>query len=197
MIKLLLYAKHNIVFIWNIIEWINSLLFDLRYENRIKFISSFLVNESDEAFLYRLVDSKSLHSLSVFFGRQPIDYLQYFSPHKFDEESLSRLLRNKAFIMLVCIDRESEEIVGYFFLRCFFNGKVFRGKLVDVDYQGRGIAKHMGRIMTNICRVANFRIFATISKDNVKSIASSKAVNRIRIIKELPNNFVYVEYLDK
>ena len=55
----------------------------------------------------------------------------------------------------------------------------------------------MGKLMTDICLLLNFRVFATISKKNVKSMASSQAVNRIRIIKELPDDYLYVEYLLK
>lgn len=55
----------------------------------------------------------------------------------------------------------------------------------------------MGRLTTEICQLAGFRLFATISRNNVKSISSSKAVNDICIIKELPNDYLYVEYLLK
>ena len=42
-----------------------------------------------------------------------------------------------------------------------------------------------------------FKLFATIPKDNVKSIASSKAVNEVRVVKELPNDYLDVKYLLK
>ena len=48
--------------------------------------------------------------------------------------------------------------------------------------------------MTNIAFNAGFRLFATISKANLSSIASSKAVNSIQIIEELPGDYIYVEY---
>jgi len=38
---------------------------------------------------------------------------------------------------------------------------------------------------------AGFRLFATISKANLSSIASSKAVNSIQIIEELPGDYIY------
>ena len=69
--------------------------------------------------------------------------------------------------------------------------------MVDVNFQGRGIAKNMGRIMTDVALGAGFRLFATISKDNLSSLASSKAVNEIRIVAELDNNYIYIEYLSK
>lgn len=92
---------------------------------------------------------------------------------------------------------DDQQLIGYCFLRCFFNKRAFRGKIVDVKYQGRGIAKQMGNLTTEICQLLKFRLFATISKDNVRSMASSRAVNRVKIVKELPNDYLYVEYLLK
>ena len=92
---------------------------------------------------------------------------------------------------------DKDKIIGYFFIRFFANRKAFRGKMVDVNFQGRGIAKNMGRIMTDVALGAGFRLFATISKDNLSSLASSKAVNEIRIVAELDNNYIYIEYLSK
>jgi hypothetical protein len=88
-------------------------------------------------------------------------------------------------------------MVGYFFLRCFFLGKCFRGKIVDYRWRNQGIAKMMGRISTDIAVRLGLRIYGAISRENVTSMASSSAVNEIKIIKDLPNNYVYIEYLPK
>ena len=55
----------------------------------------------------------------------------------------------------------------------------------------------MGLVTTQICHDMGFRLFATISKKNVKSMAYSKAVNEVRVIKELADDYIYVEYLLK
>ena len=89
---------------------------------------------------------------------------------------------------------DNEKIVGYFFLRFFANRTAFRGKMVDSKYQRKGIAKEMGYIMTDIAFKAGFRLYATISKFNYGSMASSEAVNEIHIIKKLPDNYMYIEY---
>lgn len=146
-------------------------------------------------YCHRRLRRQDMLQLAEFFQRQPKSAFTFFNPHKFDEKSLIKKNHDHSFIMIGTFD--GEKLIGYSFLRCFFNKQAFRGKIVDSQYQGRGIAKEMGKLTTQICLYMNFRIFATISKDNVKSIASSKAVNEIKIIKELPDNYLYVEYLLK
>ena len=55
----------------------------------------------------------------------------------------------------------------------------------------------MGKASTAVAQKLGLRIFGTISKENVTSMASAAAVNEIRIIKELPNDYLYIEYLPK
>ena len=195
MVKLLIYLKHHLSFIWDMIEWVNSFLFGLFYGKRLKrsicrLDRSLLLDTS-----YKILKLSDMPALADFFNRQPQESFRFFKPHKFDLHSLQKQNRNKAFLMLGWYERDV--LAGYAFLRFFANKQAFRGKIVSPEYQGRGIAKEMGRVTTEICKKMNFRLFATISKDNVKSIASSRAVNDIRVVKELEDNYIYVEYLFK
>lgn len=193
MIRLLVYIKHNLLFVWDIIEWFNSLLFYILYGKSIKRVIYNVLKESSDEIQFKLLGKEDMHHLAIFFEKQPESAFIFFKPHPFDLKSLLKKKKDSSFIMIGAFDKN--ELVGYCFLRCFFNKQAFRGKIVDVEHQGRGIAKKMGIVMTEICKKMKFRIFATISKDNVKSIASSKAVNEMKIIKELPDNYLYVEYL--
>ena len=89
------------------------------------------------------------------------------------------------------------QIVGYFFLRSFVNGKSFRGKIVDKDWQGRGIAKLMGIAMTKVSQHLGLRMFGSISPENFASMASAKASNNIKVLKTLENGYYYIEFLPK
>lgn len=196
MIKFLLFIKHKCGFIWTIVEWFNSVLFGVLYSRKLNLLQQRLdVVNSNVVYKVELLGKEDMQPLAAFFAKQPEEYFGFFKPHKFDYKSLLIKNREKAFIMLGV--KDGDKIVGYGFLRCFFNGKSFRGKMVDIDYQGKGIAKQLGVAMTIMAEVLNVRLFATISKDNVKSLASSRAVNNIRIIRELPDNYLYVEYLKK
>ncbi len=195
MLRLLIYIKHHLSFIWFFIEWLNSVVFQLLYGRILNNNLKKLLETYQGEFNYRFLQDKDVPVLADFFSRQPEEAFKFFKPHGFDVCSLRKKIKDCAFIMVGAF--QGEKMVGYCFLRCFFNKHAFRGKIVDVEYQGRGIAKQMGKLMTDICLLLNFRVFATISKKNVKSMASSQAVNRIRIIKELPDDYLYVEYLLK
>jgi hypothetical protein len=88
-------------------------------------------------------------------------------------------------------------VVGYVFLRCLFNGKCFRGKMVDVNWREKGIAVLMGHLSTEIALHLGLRMFGTISKENYASLYSSQSSNEIKVVEELPNNYLYIEYLPK
>lgn len=195
MVKILIYLKHHLSFVWAVIEWMNSFLFSALYGRRLKAGTLNLENSEIQGMSYKVLGSSDMQDLCVFFQRQPKEAFKFFNPHKFDLKSLQKQNKNRAFLMLGWY--KQNELAGYAFLRFFANRQAFRGKIVDPKYQGKGIAKEMGRITTEICKRMNFRLFATISRDNVKSIASSKAVNEIRIVKELEDNYIYVEYLLK
>ena len=195
MIKLLVYIKHHLSFVWSFVEWLNAIVFSFLYGHRLGENLNKLLEKYKGKFSYRLLGCNDMYALSDFFSKQPEEAFTFFKPHAFDVCSLKKKNRDHAFLMIGVF--ENKQLVGYCFLRCFFNKQAFRGKIVDVKYQGRGIAKEMGSLTTEISKLLGFRLFATISKDNVKSIASSKAVNKVRIVKELPNDYLYVEYLLK
>lgn len=180
---------------WKVIEFCNEILFVLRYQNKLKRIHGLLDDYKNE---FRIVEAsiEIIPSLVSFFAEQPKDSFTYFHPHEFDENSLRRLVKKKSFLMFL-VSNSNNEIVGYFFLRCFFNGKCFRGKMVDYRWRGKGIAVLMGKITTTIANTLRMRMFGTVSKSNLSSLASSQESNEIKIVKELPNDYLYIEYLPK
>lgn len=181
-------------FLWNIIEWINALFFALTHRAALKKIPEIL-RECSGAFTLRLAEPADAAPLATFFAEQPEEAFKFFKPHEFDENTLSKIIRNKAFLTFLVLD--GEKIVGYFFLRCFVNGKSFRGKIVDYRYRGKGIAKLQGLVATKVASALGVRVFGTISPENYASLASSKAVNETRILKTLDNGYYYIEYLPK
>jgi hypothetical protein len=181
-------------FIWNIIEWLNALVFAATHKCQLKKIPEILQKFSDK-FTLRLAEPDDSKLLAKFFAEQPEEAFLFFKPHAFDEKTLVRIIRNKAFLTFLVLD--GENIVGYFFLRCFVNGKSFRGRIVDYRWRNKGIAKLMGLVMNEIISLLHVRLFGSISPDNYASLKSTKAVNDIRVIKILDNGYYYIEYLPK
>lgn len=181
-------------FLWNIIEWGNAFVFALTHKSALQKIPGIL-QECSGQFTLRVAAPSDAALLATFFAEQPEEAFKFFKPHAFDEKTLSKIIRNRAFLTFLVLD--GEKIVGYFFLRCFVNGKSFRGRIVDYRWRNKGIAKQMGLTMNKIIAVLKVRLFGSISSDNYASLQSTKAVNDIRIIKTLENGYYYIEYLPK
>lgn len=181
-------------FLWDIVEFFNEKLFLVRYGKRLRNNHGYLEKYQGE-YSIKEVALNDLSSLVAFFARQPQESFEFFQPHGFDEKSLRQLIKRKSYLMYIV--EKGDDIIGYLFLRCFFMGKCYRGKMVDINWRGKGIAVLMGKVATDIASVLGIRMFGTISKANTASMLSSQASNEIRIVKELPNDYMYIEYLPK
>lgn len=193
-VNLLKYVKKSCPWIWYLIEYLNGLLIKVFYGKKIKHaIQAAISVKSDMVYGYRQLQSEDTSLLLEFISNQPDGFDKYFTPHPFDLKNFQRVLTNGTYVLVGAFD--DKELVGYCFMRFFVNRSAFRGKIVDYTYQGRGIAKQMGQIMTNIAADAGFRVYATISKLNVASLQSAKYGAQIRVIKELADDYLYIEIL--
>ena len=194
MVRFLKWLKMQMPFVWLWIEALNGWLTILLYGKKIAAATAEVLGRYDaEAYAYRCLSAADIAPLSRMLTSQTDDYMRFFHPHGFDEATLMRLLKNKSVLMLGTF--KDDEIIGYYFIRFFANGQCFRGNFVDVNYQGKGIGGIMVKQMTEIGLAAGFRVFATVSKRNLSSMASTKAYNEIKIIKELPDDDVLIEHL--
>ena len=92
--------------------------------------------------------------------------------------------------------KKEQIIIGYFFLRCYMNGTVFKGRMVDINARNLGIGKMMGYIMNDIVRTLGVRLFTSISPKNFSSLQSVKAVNNITfLILKIFINMVFLKNL--
>lgn len=188
-------VKDKFGFLWKTIEWGNETLFCIKYKKELKDVPAILVEVSNDTFTIRMTKDEDAPKLAKFFSEQPKSAFDFFKPHGFDEKSVLKVLRNRAFMTFVVA--EGEEIVGYFFLRSFVNGKCFKGRMVDYRQRNRGIAKLMGIAINKTAMHLGMRIYTTISPDNYASLASTKAVNDIKIVKTLENGYYYIECTPK
>lgn len=175
-------------------EWGNASLFYLMHKKQLAKVDEVLKDISQE-YIFRLATIDDVDALVCFFREQPKEAFEFFRPHEFNEKAVKTVVKNKAFLTFVVFS--GDQLVGYFFLRAFVNGKCFRGKMVHKNWQGRGIAKLMGIAMTNVSQYLNLRMFGSISPENYASMASAKASNEIKIHKTLENGYYYIEFLPK
>lgn len=186
--------KNKFIFLWNIAEQTNSLIFDVLHKNKLYRLNDILLNISSE-YIFRIANERDINNLINFFQEQPKEAFTFFKPHDFDYKSIKKIIKNKAFLTFIVT--KDDKIVGYFFLRCFINGKCFLGKIVHKNWQGKGIAKLMGVAMTKVSEYLNLRMFGSISPENYASMASAKASNEIKVHKTLDNGYYYIEFLPK
>lgn len=186
--------QEGLPWLWDMVEWGNTAVFSIQNMSGLKRIK-LLLKKYDDRFTVREVEHKDVEKLAAFFVEQPEDAYTFFKPHGFDSKSLSKLVRRKSFLMFVVMD--GEVIIGYFFLRCFANGKAFKGRLVDYKMRNQGIAKLMGNVINDVVLTLGLHLFTTISPENYSSIASTKKVNDIKIIRTLENGYYYIECTPK
>ena len=89
------------------------------------------------------------------------------------------------------------EIVGYFFLRSFFIGKSYLGKMVDIGNQGHGIGQQMCLCAMDLASSLGLRMYETISKENLASLYSSQKVLEVNVLEEMSNGYLYIEDIRK
>lgn len=190
--KLAHILRDRMGWLWNLIETLNAILFSLKYGEKLK---DFAFDEVPEGYEIALLKDISADKLIEFFSHQPKKAYTYFRPHEFDAKSIKRLQGNKAFLAYVLIDKSNAKIAGYCFNRCFFHGVGYRGRMVDIDYRGKGLGTAMNKILNEVGFAIGLRLFETVSKDNVASYKSALSASNVKVVKEMPNNELYLEIL--
>lgn len=186
--------KDKFGFLWDAIEWGNAEAFALMHQRAMKGLPE-LLEECSGRYSLRLASQEDVSRMKAFFDAQPKEAFRFFQPHDFDEKGIRKVVLNKSFLTFLAM--EGEEIVGYFFMRSFVNGKTFKGYMVGIDHRGMGVAKEMGVAMNRVAKELGLRMFKSIAPENPASMAVTKKVNDIKIIKTLDNGDMLIECFEK
>lgn len=197
MVSTLIYIKHRFETVWGMVEKINSFLLGFTFPRVKKMDFSLLRNFNSDEFEFSLVDRTDIDALIDFRVRQRDEYLRYFDPHRFDRATIERMLGNQSYILMKVMKKDHKDILGYFFLRCFFIGKAFHGLIVDEKYTNRGLGTKMWRISNELCKNSHLRMFATISKHNIPSLKSASNAGQVKVSEKLDNDFLLIECYPK
>ena len=193
--KIAHFLRDKLPFIWDLIDSLNSFLFLLRYGRNLKSVEPIVLQQYAQSSGMQIVRMKDIPTklLENFFAAQPEDAYTFFKPHGFDSNSLKKLQRNRSFLAYILMDED--KVAAYCFVRSFFMGKGFRGRMVGMDYRGRGLGTLMNKLMNDVGFGIGLRLFETVSKDNVASYRSAISASNVRIVEELEHNELYLEIL--
>ena len=186
------FLRDKLSWLWNFIEWMNGVLFSMIYGKRLKALALSNIPEKYDLVPIGVIPTEKMVS---FFMHQPEEAFTYFKPHGFDARSIKRLQSNKSFLGYVLIEKSSDKIAGYCFNRSFFHGVGYRGRMVDIDYRGKGLGTAMNKILDEVGFGIGLRLFETVSKNNVASYRSALSASNVKVVKELPHNELYLEIL--
>ena len=191
--KLAHFIKDKLSFLWIAIEKMNEWLFWLRYGSKVKNVYITTIPEG-----YQLVKMSDVQTekIEAFFEHQPAEAFTFFNPHKFDYKSIKRLQRNRSYLAYLLLANANGAIAGYCFNRCFFNGQGFRGRMVDINYRGKGLGTAMNKILNEVGFGIGLRLYESVSKDNVASYRSALSASNVKVIKEMGNNELYIEIIN-
>ena len=193
--RILLFIKHHLPWLWHIVEWLNTRLFRVLHQDRMQQqIAQAFEKFKLDGFKFRPLNADDLDHLHDLIQRQGSERLKFFQPHGFDKRNLRKAHANPAFFMFG-VFRE-EEMVGYFFLRCFWNRKCFVGRLIDEPFEGQGIGRVMNDIMYHIAWWSIFRCFTTVSKNNTSVIRSHSRNPHVKVADLLSGDYLLLEFLE-
>lgn len=189
------FFRDKLPFIWDLIDVLNSCLFSLRYGRKLKFTEETVLLQYAKASGMEVVRFRDVptEKLVTFFAAQPEDAYTFFRPHSFDYKSLRKLQRNNSFLAYLLID--NGQLAAYCFVRSFFMGKGFRGRMVGIDFRGRGLGTLMNRLLNDVGFGIGLRLYETVNKDNVASYKSALSASNIKVIEEMEDGDLFIEIL--
>ena len=140
----------------------------------------------------RPLGCQDAHQLNEFLDSLPPAYLRYFQPHSFDLSGLQSVLRSRAFLTYGLFVRNS--LVCYALLKIAPTGSAYIGRLVHPDFGGMGLGKFLSGYLRWQASLAGLRARSTISRQNVASLRSHQAVSEFKIVAELPDDYLMIEF---
>ncbi|MFN4262988.1 MAG: GNAT family N-acetyltransferase [Thioalkalivibrionaceae bacterium] len=167
----------------------------LRYGRRLRRASAEAVVRGTvrgEAAVMRPLGLEDLDALYEFLAAQPEEHLRYFRPHGFDRAALRAVLGSGAFLTYGLF--VGDRLAAYALLKVAPTGSAFIGLLVDRAYTGLGLGRFAVGYLYWQASKAGLRARSTISRHNPASLRSHEAVAKFKIVAELPNDYLLIEF---
>ena len=189
------FLRDKMPWLWDLVDIVNSVLFKFRFGSKLRAVEAEVLKRYEAESGLRIVPMSEVKTddLIAFFAAQPEEAFTFFKPHGFDGKALKKLQKNKSFLAYILFD--GSQIAGYAFIRSFFMGKGFRGRMVGISHRGRGLGTLMNRMMNDVGFGIGLRLFETVSKRNVASYRSAMSASNVKVLEEMEDDELYLEIL--
>jgi hypothetical protein len=191
-----IYIKKYANFLWVVIEKINGILIHILFDRKLlPLLDTYSKKYSNAEIQYRLLGKNEMFNLSKFLLSQNDGQLLFFRPHSFSYNDIINEWQSHSIKMLAVY--KENVIIGYFFLRCFFNKKVILGKIIDKTNQGKGISTVMSKIMLQSSWEAGMKPYSIISDRNLKSLYPYMKLSLVTKKKRMYEDYFLYSYQEK
>jgi L-amino acid N-acyltransferase YncA len=187
----LIWTKHHCQFVWRIIEVCNVFLLGLCFGRKLKNVQGSYNRQEAAIGYFRALGESDAEEVFELLQRVTEEEKVFFNPHDFDITKINKILRSRGYMTFGFFSQE--KLAGYFFLRLFFVKKAFIGRYVERSFRGKGVGKEISRFLCDLGKDLGFKVYSTISKDNLASLGSHRSTVCMEVVKELPNNYVLVK----
>jgi hypothetical protein len=129
--------------------------------------------------------------LSLFLKSFGEEDLKFFRPHGFESDQIRSVLATGSFMLYgLFIDGA---FGGYCLLKLYPGRKAYLGTILSESLRGCGLGKFMSSYLRWQASLIDFRLRATIAKDNVSSFRSHESLGSVSVVCELPNDYQLFE----
>lgn len=187
--------KQRLPSLFSFIEKVARVVVKVRYGSRITSAENDSLVEgsiNDSTAQMRALRTNDVSDLKRFLDDLPLDWLRYFRPHSFETKTLIDVVNSRAFLIYgLFVDGCLQ---GYALLKITPTGCAFIGLLVHPDLSGRGLGRFIVEYLYWQASLAGLRTRSTISRLNLASLRSHEAVSKYKIVADLPNDFIMIEF---
>lgn len=187
--------KQRVPFLFIVIEKVARLVAVVRFGRRITAAERNSLVEgviNDSTAQMRALYLGDVSDLKKFLDNLPSAWLKYFKPHSFETDGLISVVESRAFLNYgLFVDGC---LHGYALLKIAPTGSAFIGLLVHPDLSGLGLGRFIVEYLYWQASLLGLRTRSTISKSNTASLCSHRAVSEYKVVADLPNDYIMIEF---
>jgi RimJ/RimL family protein N-acetyltransferase len=192
---LLYVAKYHAPTLFSWLSVMASVLTVIRYSNIVKAtekLSGITGSIQGEFAEIRALRRSDGDVLVRFLERFEEPHLDYFRPHAFNRRKIEKVIQSSTYMTYGLFVKT--KLIGYALLKISPTGSAYIGLIISSDFQGFGLGKLLVEYLYWQGSLTGLRVRSTISRANSASLAAHRAVADFRVIAELPNRYIMIEY---